>query len=119
MQLTKHIGNGIYPDFKTQGRRHQKSITGVSVAPKRTKVFQILKQNCNEIPGVSGDAYNATASEQAEAGACAKAAALENPPTAAAGDASARAPAACKPINVNGKYASYCFLHKTRINMCF
>ena len=112
MPVTKHIGNGIYPGFKTQGRRHQKSNTGVSVAVKRTKVFQVLKQNCNEIPGVSGDAYNATASEQAEAGACAKAAALENPPSAAAENASARAPTACKPINVNGKYAYYCFSHR-------
>ena len=26
---------GIYPGFETQGRRHQKSKTGVSVAPRK------------------------------------------------------------------------------------
>ena len=35
-----HAGNkarkrGIHPGFETQGRRHQKSLTGVSVAPQK------------------------------------------------------------------------------------
>ena len=29
----KHVNGRIYPGFKTQGRRRQKSETGVSVAP--------------------------------------------------------------------------------------
>ena len=36
---------GIHPGFKTQGRRHQKSRTGVSVAPQKVRVLQKLKKN--------------------------------------------------------------------------
>ena len=39
------IGEGIHPGFETQGRSHQKSKTGVSVAPqKRTCVLQKFKK---------------------------------------------------------------------------
>ena len=35
MQVTKHASKGIHPDFVTQNRCHQKSKTGVSVAPQK------------------------------------------------------------------------------------
>ena len=35
MQVTKHASEGIHPGFETQGRRHQKSKTRVSVAPQK------------------------------------------------------------------------------------
>ena len=39
----KHAKQGIHPGFKSQGRRHQKSRAGVSVAPqKRTDVLQFF-----------------------------------------------------------------------------
>ena len=31
----KHVNEGIHPCFETQGRRHQKSKIGVSVAPQK------------------------------------------------------------------------------------
>ena len=42
-----HAGNegseGIYPGLKTQGKRHQKSKTGVLAVPtKRTEVLQLF-----------------------------------------------------------------------------
>ena len=43
MQVTKHISEVIHPGFRTQSRRHQKSKTGVSVAPQKelmsSKIF--------------------------------------------------------------------------------
>ena len=38
MQVTKHGKRGIHPGFETQGRHHQKSKTGVSVAPQKELV---------------------------------------------------------------------------------
>ena len=35
MQARKHASGGIHLGFETQGRRHQKSKTGVSVAPRK------------------------------------------------------------------------------------
>ena len=37
---TKHTGKGIHSGFETQGRHHQKSEIGVSVAPKWTDILQ-------------------------------------------------------------------------------
>ena len=34
----------IHPAFKIQGRRHQKSKTGISVVPQKTDVLQKLKK---------------------------------------------------------------------------
>ena len=34
-QARKYASKGIHPGFKTQGRRHQKSKTGVSVIPQK------------------------------------------------------------------------------------
>ena len=50
MQVTKHASEGIHRDFETQGRRHQKSKTGVSVSgpTKRTYVLQKLKKNTHK-----------------------------------------------------------------------
>ena len=42
MQVTKHASEGIHPDFETQGRRHQKSKTGISGPTKRIDVLQIF-----------------------------------------------------------------------------
>ena len=48
MQVTKYIDQRIYHSFETQGRRHQKSKTCVSVAPQKglmsSKTF-FYKQN--------------------------------------------------------------------------
>ena len=45
VQARKHASEGIHPGFETQGRCHQKSKTGVSVAlQKRTCVLQIFKK---------------------------------------------------------------------------
>ena len=35
MQVTEHISEGIHANLKTQGRRHHKSKTGVSVAKQK------------------------------------------------------------------------------------
>ena len=35
MQAMKHTCKGIHPGFETQGRHHQRSKTGVSVAPQK------------------------------------------------------------------------------------
>ena len=34
-EARKHTSEGIHPGFETQGRHHQKSKTGVSVAPQK------------------------------------------------------------------------------------
>ena len=43
MQATKHANEGIHPALRTLGRCHQKSKTGVLVAPKKgmmsSKIF--------------------------------------------------------------------------------
>ena len=45
-QARKHTSEGIHPGFETQGRRHKKSKTGVSVAQKKdlcpTKILKKL-----------------------------------------------------------------------------
>ena len=38
-QVRKHASEGIHPGFETQGRRHQKSKTGVSVDPQKGLVY--------------------------------------------------------------------------------
>ena len=44
-QARKHTNNGIHPGFETQGRRHQKSKTGVSVTPQKGLVsYKNLKR---------------------------------------------------------------------------
>ena len=51
-QVTQHTSKGIHPGFETQGRRHQKSKTGVDllVAPqKRTDVFKIFFLKLHQI----------------------------------------------------------------------
>ena len=35
VQVTKHVSEVVYPGFETLGRPHQKSKTGVSVAPQK------------------------------------------------------------------------------------
>ena len=35
MQVTEHVSEGIHANLKTQGRRHQKSKTVVSVAKQK------------------------------------------------------------------------------------
>ena len=35
MQITEHASEGIHAKLKTQGRRHQKSKTGISVAKQK------------------------------------------------------------------------------------
>ena len=49
-----HVGNkahkqGIHPGFETQGRHHQKSKTGVSVAPQKGTCFlqNFFKKFCD------------------------------------------------------------------------
>ena len=50
VQTRKQASEEIYPGFETQGRRHQKSKTGVSVAPQKgLQKFYLKKsqqQNC-------------------------------------------------------------------------
>ena len=51
MQARKHASEGIHPGFETQGRRHQKPKTGVSVAPQKGLVsykifFFFFKKSC-------------------------------------------------------------------------
>ena len=47
-QARKHA-KGIHPGFKTLGKHHQKSKTGVSVAPQKglmpSKIYKKTKQN--------------------------------------------------------------------------
>ena len=38
-QATKHVNGEIHPVFETQGRSHQKSKTGVSLAPQKVLMF--------------------------------------------------------------------------------
>ena len=62
---TVYASEGIHPGFETQGRRHQKSKTGVSVAPqkglvsykiflkkkkKKKKEIAILKTGITKVP---------------------------------------------------------------------
>ena len=42
-QVTKHV-KGIHPGFETQGRRQQKSKTGVSVAPQKELMSSKIKK---------------------------------------------------------------------------
>ena len=49
-QAMKYTGKGIHPGFETQGRCHQKSKTGLSVAPHKGLIFseKIIKKKKKE-----------------------------------------------------------------------
>ena len=61
----KNTSEGSTPGFETQGRRHQKSKTGVSVVPPKglmsSKIFSKRRYKiceCNEVPRLKSTAYN-------------------------------------------------------------
>ena len=47
-QARKHVSDIIHPGFETQGRCHQKSKTGVSVAPQKGLVSYKLKKKIRQ-----------------------------------------------------------------------
>ena len=56
-QAMKHACEGSHPGFETQGRHHQKSKTGISVAPQKGLMSSnFFNTECNmEIDAVSGE----------------------------------------------------------------
>ena len=54
-QATKHTSKRIHPGFKTQRRYHQKSKTGLSVAPQKGLKFLKIKQLGITIPCVTSE----------------------------------------------------------------